>query len=75
MSKPSEKQKRFIINTATAANNNANTINPKARAKPKPPTERAVKNCKIRRGIEWHMEQRRLKKELADFGVTNENLS
>ncbi|WP_394230734.1 PA3496 family putative envelope integrity protein [Shewanella colwelliana] len=73
MTKPSEKQKRFIINTATAPN--ANTINAKARAKPKPPSPEAAKGHQIRRDIEWHMDQRRLKQELADFGITDENLS
>ena len=75
MTTPTEKQKRFIINTAVTPNSDANTINPKARTKAKPPSEKATKDCKTRRDIEWHMDQRRLKQELADFGITDENLS
>ena len=75
MSTSTEKQKHFIGNTATVPNHNANTINLKERAKPRPPTEKATKDCKTRRDIEWHMEQRRLKQELADFGITSGDLS
>jgi hypothetical protein len=73
MATPTEKQKSFIINTAVAPN--ANTNNTKARVKPQPPSKVATKQCKTRRDIEWHMDQRRLKQELADFGTTDENLS
>ncbi len=73
MTTPTEKQKRFATNAAVTPN--ANTINPKARAKPKPPSQKAIKDCQIRRDIEWHMEQRRLKKEFADLEITDENLS
>jgi hypothetical protein len=71
MTKPTEKQKSFNINATITPNTN----NPKARVKPQPPSKVASKQCKTRRDIEWHMDQRRLKQELADFGTTDENLS
>ena len=73
MATPSKKQKRFIINTTVKPD--ANKVNTGARSKTKLATEKANKDCKTRRDIEWHIEQRRLKQELADFGIIDENLS
>ena len=73
MTTPTEKQKRFATNAAVAPN--INTVNTRARTKPKPPSQKAIKDCQIRRDIEWHIDQLRLKRELADFGITDENLS
>ena len=73
MTTPSKKQKRFIINTTVKSN--ANKVNTEARSKSKLATEKANKDCKTRRDIERHMDQRRLKQELADFGIMDEILS
>ncbi|WP_374991355.1 PA3496 family putative envelope integrity protein [Shewanella fidelis] len=38
--------------------------------KAKSPSKQAIKRCATRRGIEWHMEQRRLKQELEEFDIS-----
>ena len=75
MTIPAKTQNCFNTNPTSLPNVDTNTVNTNARAKTKSPTAKDAKTREARRSIEWHMEQRQLKQELADFGFSDETLS
>jgi hypothetical protein len=75
MTTPAETQNRFNTNPTGLPNADTIAVNTIARAKTKLSTAKDAKMREARRSIEWHMEQRQLKQELADFGFSDETLS